>query len=104
MIGRGILTSLLLVALVRISAADPYPGTAPLTAEGDLAAQMVEGIDRYLLRRTADSVAGRSERWKQITGAGNDRRTLLTHRARLTEVLGLTEPRVPFDAPRVVAT
>ena len=27
------------------------PGTAPLTAEGDLAEQMVEGIKRYLRRR-----------------------------------------------------
>ncbi len=29
------------------------PGTAPLTMEGDLATQMVDGIHRFLLKRTA---------------------------------------------------
>ena len=37
------------------------PGTAPLTVEGDLAEQMVEGIKRYLLRETDASVDKRSD-------------------------------------------
>ena len=30
--------------------AEELPGTKPLTMQGDLAAQMVAGIDRYLMR------------------------------------------------------
>ena len=37
-------------------AAEPLPATQPLVIEGDLAEQMVAGIDRFLLRETADSV------------------------------------------------
>src|SRR5437867_12970759 len=36
----------------RIIAAEPLAGTQPLTIEGDLSAQMVEGIDRWLMRET----------------------------------------------------
>ena len=42
-----------------VASAEPLAGTAPLTAEGDLASQMVEGIDRFLLRQTAEAAAGR---------------------------------------------
>ena len=37
--------------------AEPLPGTKPLTDDGDLSMKMVEGIDRYLMRATADSAA-----------------------------------------------
>ncbi len=33
-------------------AGEPLPGTQPFTAEGDLSVQMVEGIDRWLMRET----------------------------------------------------
>src|SRR5947207_2074510 len=33
--------------------ADPLPNTTPLTANGDLGLQMVDGIDRWLTRETA---------------------------------------------------
>ena len=38
-----------------LSAQAPLPGTAALTSEGDFAAQMVDGINDYLLRATVDS-------------------------------------------------
>ena len=45
-----------------VCAAEPLPGTQPLTVEGDLAARMVAGIDRYLDRELAVAVARRSYR------------------------------------------
>ena len=39
--------------------AQSLPGTDPLTAQGDLAAQMVQGIDRFLTTETAAAVARR---------------------------------------------
>ena len=38
--------------------------TAPLDVRGDLAAQMVEGIHRYLDRATSVSVESREKLWK----------------------------------------
>ncbi len=39
------------------------PATTPLEMQGDLAAQMVEGIGRFLDRAISESVAGRSRYW-----------------------------------------
>lgn len=46
---RG-LTILFLAAVSFSLGGEPLPGTQPLTAEGDLSAKMVEGIDRWLMR------------------------------------------------------
>ena len=46
---------LIFIATPRVCAA-PLAGTEPLTAEGDLGLQMVEGIDRFLLRETAEAM------------------------------------------------
>ena len=46
-------------------AAQPLPGTEPLTVDGDLAAQMVEGIDRFLAKETSGAVARREAQWKR---------------------------------------
>ena len=40
-------------------AVEPLPATQPLVMQGDLAEQMVAGIDRFLLRETAESAARR---------------------------------------------
>ncbi|HEX7902169.1 MAG TPA: PVC-type heme-binding CxxCH protein [Planctomycetota bacterium] len=55
---------------------DPLPGTAPLKMEGDLAAQMVEGIDRFLLREIDASPAKRKptrEKLKAVLGLVDER-------------------------------
>jgi dienelactone hydrolase len=54
-------------------AQETLPGTQPLNASGDLSAQMVAGIDRFLMRETKESVAKRGkpdrERFRKIIGA-----------------------------------
>ena len=55
---------------------DALPGTAPLKMEGDLAAQMVEGIDRFLLREIDASVSKRRptrEKLKAMLGLVDER-------------------------------
>ena len=42
---------------------EPLPGTARLTTTGDLAMDMVAGIDKYLLRQTDASIARRDQYW-----------------------------------------
>ena len=43
----------------------PLAGTQPLTLTGDLSAQMVAGIDAFLMRETEQSVAKRAQFWKR---------------------------------------
>jgi dienelactone hydrolase len=74
---------LLVLATVR---SQPLPGTAPLTRPGDLAARMVEGIDRYLMKKL--------EAPPPATG---DRETL-------RRILGVVDARVPFQSPSLDAT
>ena len=45
---------------------DSLPGTDPLTVEGDIAAQMVAGIDKFLLRKIDESVEQRMQSWDKV--------------------------------------
>ena len=54
---------------VQAIAQTTLPGTAPLTVEGDIADQMVEGIKRYLLRETDASIDKRARLWKRDYGS-----------------------------------
>ena len=45
--------------------AQPLSGTQALDAQGDLAAQMVAGIDKFLLREIDRSVERRAAHWKR---------------------------------------
>lgn len=90
------------------------PGTQLLTSSGDLAAQMVGGIDRYLDRELAALPAKRDAAWQQTVQVLRSRTagqgthpadTLLdwlfasseTNRARLREILGVVDPRPPVQ-------
>ena len=46
-------------------AQEVLPDTQPLTLQGDLSAQMVAGIDRFLTRETAQSVGERQKYWQR---------------------------------------
>jgi len=72
----------------------PLENTAPLARQGDLAAQMVAGIDRYLMRRLAEAPARRD--------AARGARPAT--RERLRELIGAVDSRLAFEAPVPVAT
>jgi len=92
----GVLPAILLAATA--FAAEPLPGTAPLEMEGDIASQLVDGVDRFLLRKLDESTAERDRRWSERPDAIEARRD------RLARMLGIRDPRVPFDAPELIAT
>ncbi len=87
-------------------AAPPLPGTKPLTMTGDVASQMVEGVDKFLLREIAGSSRRRDSAWKAVDVSSPEKhqKSLAPKRQRLAHVLGVRDPRVPFDAPTLVAT
>lgn len=65
----------------------PLPGTQPLDLQGDLAETMVEGIAKHLQRAT-------------IAAKPSRRPT----RERLAKILGVVDPRVPFNGPQLSGT
>jgi len=81
------------------------PDTQPLTIEGDIASRMVDGIDRFLLRKTAESVAAREPFW-QRDFASREAYTasLEPNRQRLAHMLGLRDARVEVPEMTVLAT
>ena len=84
---------------------DPLPNTERLTMEGDIAAQMVAGIDKFLLREIELSVGRREEFWKRDSSSPEAYNTSIEpNRQRLKKILGVVDERVPFDAPELVAT
>ena len=72
----------------------PLDGTQPLTAEGDLSAQMVQGIDRWLTRETARVAEQRAGRWSipQNDPAARER-FFAEKRDALRKMLGVVDER-----------
>jgi dienelactone hydrolase len=96
------LASLLATAGLR---AESLPDTSPLTREGDVAAQMVEGIDKYLTRETTASVAKRKAYWKMDTSSAEAyTKSVEPNRQRLRKILGVVDDRVPFTGFELVGT
>src|SRR5437868_5719778 len=95
---------LIFLATPRVCAA-PLAGTEPLTAEGDLGLQMVEGIDRFLLRETAEAIRKRERYWKRdVSSREKYEASVEPNRRRLAQILGVVDAREPFDAPLLLAT
>ncbi len=78
--------------------------TQPLTATGDIALQMVEGIDRFLLKEVARSAAARPAQWElNQASAEAFEESLAPHRQLLARQIGAQDPRIVFEAPTVTA-
>jgi dienelactone hydrolase len=78
-------------------AGDPLPGTQPLTAEGDLSAQMVEGIDRWLSQETQRMSKARTEQWTKldVSSAEAWEKSLAPKRDLLRKMIGAVDARTP---------
>ncbi|HSZ56458.1 MAG TPA: hypothetical protein VK797_12395 [Tepidisphaeraceae bacterium] len=86
-------------------AAEPLPGTARLDAQGDLAAKMVAGIDRFLMRETEESVQKRAALWsRDLSTPQRYEASVAANRSRLARMLGVVDPRRRFDGVDLVAT
>ena len=99
MIRWPLLSALVLAAaLPAARAVAPLPGTQPLEETGDLAARMVQGMHRFLDRENAVVVKARDALWKpDSTSPGAWEKSMEPRRARLRELLGLTDVRRPAN-------
>jgi dienelactone hydrolase len=83
----------------------PLPGTRPLTLSGDIASQMVEGVDRFLLGEIERSVPRRAAYWKRDTSTPEKyAASIEPNRRRLAHILGVRDERVPLDALELAGT
>ncbi len=70
------------------------PNTQPLTNQGDIPAQMVAGIDKYLLRELASSIKNRTSLWnRDITSTRAYLQSIEPNRQHFRKLLGITESR-----------
>ena len=76
------------LALSSAACAQVLPGTEPLTRQGDLAMEMVAGIDRYLMKALADAPQSRAK----------------PDRALLKQMLGIIDERQAFDSAGFIST
>ncbi len=103
----SILLSALTPSLNSLQANDveALTGTQPLTMEGDITSQLVEGVDRFMLRQIEDSVRARERHWKRdFSSPDAYNKSIEPNRQRLAHILGVRDVRVAFDGPELVGT
>ncbi|MFN4257994.1 MAG: alpha/beta hydrolase family protein [Gemmataceae bacterium] len=102
---RHVLTLFFALILISSLSADPLPGTKPLTTEGDLAVQMVAGIDKYLTKQTAAAVEKRQQFWKlDYSSPEAYTKSVRPNRQRLQQIIGVVDERLPPKMELVATT
>ncbi len=93
---RPLATLLCCLAIVHL-AAQPLPQTKLLKMEGDLSAQMVAGIDKFLMRETENSVKLRADFWaRDHSSAVAYDKSVQKNRDRLRFCIGAVDKRLPI--------
>jgi dienelactone hydrolase len=81
------------------------PGTAPLTLQGDLATQIVDGIQKFLLGRWQNCGQERARLWQRdYQSAESYGRSVAPNRERLRQIIGAVDTRVTAQSPEMVGT
>jgi len=95
-----------LAAQTAAPAAVPQPvGTAPLELSGDIASQMINGIDRFLLGQWEAAETTREAAWElDLTSKDSLASSLEPHRQRLATALGVVDARLPMSHPETITT
>lgn len=79
------------------------PGTSPLTSDGDLALQMVDGIRHFLLQETARQAEDRPRFWKRdYSSVAAYERSIAENRQRFRRIIGAVDERVAAQAPALM--
>ena len=80
-------------------------GTRLLDMDGDIASELVAGVDRFLLRELAASVGRRKKHWQRDFSSGeNYQASLASNRERLAHILGVRDARHANTEPRFQAS
>lgn len=104
---RAVLVSLVVQAasVAQESSTEPLPGTRPLEMSGDIASELVAGVDRFLLAKLEQSVVRREQYWhRDFTSADAYQKSIEPNRQVLAYRLGVRDGRVSDTQPRFTAT
>ncbi len=95
----------LLICQSDLFAQDRLPETQALEASGDFASEMVNGIDRFLLRKLDESIARRTAFWhRDFESATAYDESVEPNRQRLATILGVRDARAEQPEFRLQAT
>ncbi|HLH53938.1 MAG TPA: hypothetical protein VKY92_10015 [Verrucomicrobiae bacterium] len=84
---------------------DLLQGTDRLTLQGDIASNLVAGVDRFLLYEIYRSEAQRQRYWhRDYSSPAAYVKSVATNRASLAHILGVRDQRVPFGSPELEET
>lgn len=99
------LALLLVVGFAQGSPADELPGTKPMQMQGDIASELVDGVDRFLLKQIRESAAVRGQYWSRDDSSPEAyARSVDELRQELRHIAGLRGELQAFQSPRLVAT
>lgn len=104
--GKGVVRALAAALAISVGAAAQtvLPSTRPLETSQDLAAEMVEGIHRFLDRATRSAASDRDRKWSpDFSSADAYWRSVEANRKRLATILGVVDARLPVDSFELVA-
>jgi dienelactone hydrolase len=91
-------------ACVASLAQQALPDTQPLTLQGDLSAQMVAGIDRFLTRETERSISERPQWWQRdFSSVDAYDKSVQPNRERLRRIIGAADKRLPLTALEIIS-
>jgi len=83
----------------------PLPGTQPLDMEGDMAFRLIEGVDRFLLRKIDQSQQERERFWHRDSSSPEMyEKSLTPNRQRLAHILGVRDERARPEGFELLAT
>ncbi|MFT7642241.1 MAG: dienelactone hydrolase [Pirellulaceae bacterium] len=86
-------------------AQEPLAGTKPLKMEGDIASQLVDGVDKFLLRKLDESIEKRGSHWNRDFGSqALYMKSLEKNRERLRHIIGVRDARVSPVKVSLLAT
>ncbi|HWD91734.1 MAG TPA: dienelactone hydrolase family protein [Verrucomicrobiae bacterium] len=85
--------------------AQTLPGTQPLEMQGDIASNMVIGIDQFLSRKLDESAGQSAQYWhRNFSSAAAYQRSIGANRERLAHLLGVADQRVDKIEPELIST
>lgn len=106
-VARWVVLAVVTTAMLgRSSPADqPFPGTELYVPQGDLAERTLDGIARFLLDRTQDSVESRAGRWnRDLASPERYQDSIEANRQRLRQIIGAVDDRHPVTDLELIAT
>lgn len=84
---------------------EPLEGTSLLEQTGDIASQLVEGVDRFLLKQTQKSLDTKWVHWEvDSRSPAAYAASLKPYRQRLAHIIGLRDSRAAYESPELITT